>query len=121
MVCELKDIDINKDSSQLLRDLYESCKASLGGSKKDPQNSHYILDFKSPYELVVQNITKICLFLVKVNSPFLPSEIIPVSPSLKPEQGSINEIPDNDEDEKPLRPIHMHHSFSSALESQISE
>ena len=121
MVCELKDIDLNKDSSQLLRDLYEICKASLKESKKDPKSGHFILDFKSPYELVAKNITEICLFLVKVNSPFIKNEIVPASPSLKPEQGSINEIPDDDDEEEPIKKPNMHRSLSSAPESQISD
>jgi len=122
MVCSLKDIDVNKDSSQLLRDLYEICKANLRKFKKDPKSNHFILEFKSPYELIANNVIETCQFLVKLNSPFKKGETDgPESPSSKPEQGSINELSIGEDEDEPLQRPTTHRSFSSAPESQLSD
>jgi len=115
IICTLKNIDLDKDSSQLLRDIYEVCKESLKKFKKN-QNKHYILDFKSPYETIAKEVIDISTLLIKLNSHFKKGQTSPEANEAKIETSSINEL-----DEDAPQPLNMNRSFSSAHESQIAD
>ncbi len=113
MVCSLANIELDKDSLQLQRDLYEFCKEKLKSFKKDVKG-HFILTFNSPYEIVAKDVIEMCNFLLRINSSFKKTEITTESDEHKNETNSISDLGDED-----IKPLPMNRSFSTAQESQI--
>lgn len=113
MVCGLANIELDKDSLQLQRDLYEFCKEKLKAFKKDTKG-HFILTFQSPYEIIAKEVINSCNFLLRLNSSFKKTESTLESEDPKNETNSISDLGDED-----IKPLPMNRSFSTAQESQI--
>jgi len=117
-VCKLRNIDANKDSNQLLRDLCEACKDTLRSLKKDPKTNYFILDIPSPYQTVATEVIEVCEFLTKINHNMPKIEKGKQSDDSKNASNSITEL---EEQAPPIKPLPLHRSFSSAPESQIED
>ena len=122
MICNLKNINQNQEVNNILKDVLISCKATLSAFKKEESTQQFILQFKSPYEIVANHVISACNLLLKLSSNVGKSEELPQSPK-KSEDSSkrLDSIIDDLLEPMVIKAPQTGRSLSTNVESQIED
>ena len=122
MVCSLKNVNHNEEVNTVLKELLSVCKATLSKFKKDEETSHFVLEFKSPYELVANHVLAVCNLLLKLSPTVGRAEDLPESPKKPDASKRLDKIIDDLDDLlEPMKVPQMGRSLSVNPESQIED
>lgn len=121
MICSLHKINHEQEINDALKEVQNVCKSTLSSMKKDEQNQ-FILQFKSPYEIVANRVIASSTFLLKLSPNVGRNEDFPESPTKAGGNISrLESILDDFLDPLEAKQPALGRSFSTNVESQIQD